>query len=172
MPSLAATPVIPADGILTVTDGAALSYTVVYEDGDFSVSGMTHSQKAVAVFKDRGATYAVRETEDQEIEFSFSAHLITLRGDGTNAGLEDVVNKKGVWAAATSTLPTANGGFDTYLLSVKWAFERSNYGDTVGDRSVTLKYCRLTLDASEGVPAKISIKGTAYCISTDYLTVV
>lgn len=170
--ALASNPVIPADGILTISDGAALTYTVLYEDGDFSVSGLTKGQKAVSVFKDRGATYSVRETEDQEIEFSFSAHLVTLRGDGTLAGLEDVVNKKGVWAAATSTLSTAAGGFDTYLLKVAWSFERSNYGDTVGDRSVTLKYCRLTMDASEGTPGKISIKGTAYCISTDYLAVV
>lgn len=172
--ALTAVPVVVSDGVITITDGAGtpLSFVVAYEDGDLAISGLTESQKEIQEFYDRGMFVGLRAVKQMPIEFSFSAILVNLRGDGTTAGIEDVVNRKGVWASATSTLPAAAGGTECYCVQVKWQFERSDFGDTVGDRSITLKYCRLTLDVSEGIPGKISIKGRAFTYSTDYLTVV
>lgn len=163
-----ANPLLPVDGTVTITDGAALSLVLLYEDGDFSVTGLTNSQKTRQSFKSRGKTYSVRDVEDQDIEFSWTAHAIHIIGDGTTATIGDIVLKKAVWASATSKLATANG--DAYLVQVSWRGERTNFGAT-NDNVVTMKYCALTMDFSEGVPGKISIKGTAYPISTDYLTI-
>jgi len=170
MPSLSATPIIPRDGTLTIKDGAGspLSYVIPYSDGDFSLSGLVEDQSAVQSFKNRGRTYAIRKTEDQDLEFSFTAHCHALLGDGTTAGLFDVLAKKGVWAAATSTLPAAAG--DAFCVTLLFTAERTNLGAT-SDASVTLKYCHVSGDFQEGVPSTISISGTAYAYSTDYLTV-
>lgn len=163
-----ANPLIPFDGQVTVTDGGALSLVLLYEDGDFNVTGLNSSQKTRQSFKSRGKTYAVRDVEDQDIEFSWTAHAVHIIGDGTTATLGDVVLKKAVWAAATSKLASANG--DSYLVQVSWRGERTNFGAT-NDNVITMKYCSVSMDFTEGVPGKISIKGTCFPISTDYLTI-
>lgn len=164
-----ANPLIPADGVITISDGAALTFEVDYEDGDFQISGLNgQDQKSYVAFKNRGKTYAVRAVEDTEIEFSFTAHATHVIGDGTTGVLADAALRKAAWAAYTSTLATTAG--DAKLLQVRWRGERSAFGATNDDR-ITLKYCALTMDFSEGVPGKISIKGTAFCISSDYLVI-
>lgn len=168
--SLSATPILSRDGILTIKDGAGtpLSYAIAYTDGDFSMNGIVEDQSAVQSFRNRGRTYAVRKTEDQDLEFSFTCHAHAILGDGTTAGLYDVLGKKGVWAAATSTLPAAAG--DAFCVSLTFTAERSNLGAT-SDASVVLKYCRISGDFQEGIPSTFSISGTAYAYSTDYLTI-
>lgn len=167
--ALSQTPIIPADGVITLADNAALTLTVQYEDGDLQISGLRKGQMQVQTFKDRGITYSARNTEDQEISFQFSAHLIGLT-DGAAATLLDAVRRAGAWAAAASTLPVVAGGFDVYCLKITWASERSNYGGTA-DTSCVMKYCTVEADLSEGIPSKISIKGTLIPYSTDYLTI-
>ena len=164
-----ANPLIPVDGVITITDGAALSLTLNYEDGDIQIQGLNgQNQKSFQSFKSRGKTYSVRAVEDVDIEFSFTAHAVHIIGDGTTGTLGDVALKKAAWAAATSKLSSSNG--DAYLVQVSWRGERTNFGAT-NDNVVTMKYCALTLDFAEGVPGKLSIKGTCFPISTDYLTV-
>ncbi|TXH41152.1 MAG: hypothetical protein E6Q97_38110 [Desulfurellales bacterium] len=168
--SISATPIIPRDGVLTIKDGAGtpLSYAIPYSDGDFSLSGLVEDQTTVQSFRNRGRTYAIRKVEDQDLEFSFTCHAHAILGDGATAGLYDVLGKKGVWAAATSTLPAAAG--DAFCVSLTFTAERSNLGAT-SDASVVLKYCRISGDFQEGVPSTFSISGTAYAYSTDYLTI-
>jgi hypothetical protein len=166
--ALSATPLIPRDGKITISDGGVLSLTGWYEDGDLSISGISAGQMQVKSYKSRGKTYSVRETEDQEQEIAFSAHLTGLFGDGVTAQLLDVVRRKGLWAAFVSTLPAANG--DAKLVTLTWQGERTNLGAT-SDSTFTLKYVHITADLSEGDPGKISIKGTNYPLSTDWETV-
>lgn len=164
-----ANPLIPADGAITITDGAALSLSLLYEDGDLQVSGLNgQDQKSYVAFKNRGKTYAVRAVEDENIEFSFTAHAVHIIGDSTTATLGDVALRKGVWGAYTSKLPTANG--DAKLVQVSWRGERTNFAAS-NDNVITMKYCALIMDFSEGVPGKLSVKGTCFPISTDYLTI-
>lgn len=174
--SVTSAALVPRDGSLTITDGTGtpLSFGVVYEDGDFSLTGIKKDSRAQVAFRDRGSLYSVRETETEDMSFSFSAHLVYLRGDGTTAGIEEVVRRLGAWSAAISTLPAAAGGgpsgAGTYTLTVTWSAERTDFGHSQ-DQGVALKYCSLNLDFSEGVPGKISISGTVYVYGNDYLTV-
>lgn len=158
----AANPLIPPDGQLVITDGAALTFTLPYEDGDISISGLTKGQKAVQKFTTRGRGYAVRETEDQDVEISFTAHAVGLKSDGTTALISDIVNKIGVWSGATSTLPAAAG--DAFCVTCTWTGERTSYGASA-DAYLRLKYVHFDEDFSEGIPGKISVKGTAYVMS-------
>jgi len=167
--ALATTPLVPKDGTIVFSDGAALTYTLVYEDGDLQVSDLKESQWVTQVFKDRGIPYSARDVErDEAIEFSFTAHAIGVVGDNTTATIGDVVMRLKVWAAATSTMPASTG--DVYTVQLAWTGERTDLGATA-DTTLTLKYCRLSMDFAEGVPGKISVKGRAICYSTDYLTV-
>lgn len=168
----ASIPMIPKDGTILINDntGTPLALTIQYEDGDFAVTNIKASQLAVQGFKDRGVTYSVRSTEDENIEFSFTAHAIAFRGDGTTADIGDVVLRTSVWAAAVSMAGSTAALGDAYLLKVTFTGERSNFGAT-SDTTCVLKYCHLTMDFSEGVPGKFSIKGTLFPLSTDYLTV-
>jgi len=164
----AANPLLPTDGKITISDGAALTLVLLYEDGDTTIGGLNSSQKTRQAFKSRGKTYAVRDVEDKEIPINWTAHAVHIIGDGTTGTVGDAILKKLVWSAATSTLATANG--DSYLLTVTWTGERTNFG-AAADNTIVLKYCDLEMDFSEGVPGKLSIKGIAHPISTDYLTI-
>ena len=163
----ASVPLIPKDGTIVITDGAALSFTVVYEDGDLQAAGLKSDQMATQIFKDRGIPYSARETErDEAIEFSFSAHAIAIVGDNTTATIGDILLRKKVWAAYTSTAAAFG---DAKCVQVAWTGERTDLGATA-DTTLTLKYCRLEADFSEGIPGKWAIKGRAMCFSTDYVT--
>lgn len=159
---------IPKDGTIVITDGAALSFTVIYEDGDLQVTGLMSSQMETQVFKDRGIPYSARETERTEaIEFSFTCHAMAIVGDNTTATIGDIVLRQKVWSAYTSTTPAANG--DAKTVQVAFTGERTDLGATA-DTTLTLKYCRLSGDFGEGLPSKWSIKGRAFCFSSDYVT--
>ena len=168
--SLALNPTVPRDGVITITDGASLSSTVVYEDGDFVASGFREGQMATQVFKDRGIVYAFRKIEDQPFEGKFSCHVIGFKGDGATAVLLDIVRRADTWASYTSTLPSTAG--DVRTVQIAFLAERSNLGATA-DSGTTFKYCEIT-DASfeEGTPGKLSISFTAHPFSNDYITVV
>lgn len=166
MPAVPSTPIVPKDGTILINDntGTPLAHTVIYEDGDFQVTNLKKGQNAIEIFKDRGAPYAVREVEVEEIEFTFSAHIVGFVGEGSQATLNDPVLRKGLWASAVSMLPVAYG--DAYLLKVTWTNERTNF-DAAADASLVLKYCHLSMDGGEGVPGKWQIKGRAIVLAHD-----
>ena len=168
--ALSAAPFVPKDGALVFADGAALTYTVVYEDGDFAWGPVPKGFKSVVDFFQRGRYYASRETDDIVLEFSFSCHAIGVTGDGSTATIFDVIYKHAgsLWASATSMLPAAAG--DAYHLKLTWTGERSNIGATT-DSTIVMKYCQLEISFAEGIPGKWSIKGKLKPYSTDYLTI-
>lgn len=164
--SNAANPLVPVDGTMTVTDGAALSWAMVYDEGDFKINGLSATFKDMQQFKSRGKVYAARDIEDTAIEVSFTCHAVMMIGDGTTATIGDIVLRKGPWAAYTSTLPAAAG--DAKCVQIVWRGERSNYGASV-DVTLTLKYLHLTAEFSEGVPGKFAVKGELVTYSTDFI---
>jgi hypothetical protein len=168
--SVSANPLVPKDGSIVITDatGTPLSLTILYEDGDLQVQGLMSDQMRKEEFKTRGIPYAVREVERMSIPFTFTCHATGIIGDGSTALPGDALLKLGAWASATSKASAAQGG--AYLLQLAWTGERSNFGATA-DSSITLKYCSFEVDFAEGIPGKLSIKGTAHALSTDYLTI-
>ena len=171
--TMPANPTVPKDGILTITDGTTptpLSWEVMYEDGDFKVGKFRKDQMQLAKFKDRGKTYAVRETEDDDVQWSFTCHLVATTDSSSGTPL-DVARRTGAWTAAKSTLPTSAGGGPTgtgaYTIMIAWTAERSNFGGSA-DAGIALKYSSIVIDdVAEGVPGKFSISGEDFNISTD-----
>lgn len=168
--AIAANPIIPKDGVLTISDGAGtpLTFAVPYTDGDLQLAGVRKGGMQTQAFKTRGQTYSVRETEDAPVAFSFNCHFNGL-DDATSAAMLDIVAKLGTWASATSTLPTSAG--DAWMVQLAWAIEGTARGST-SDHSLTFKYCTIQADIQEGVPSTLSISGEAHYILGDANSVV
>ena len=168
MATIASTPIVSADGVLTISDGAALTYTVAYDMGDFKISGLNVANQESLNFYARGNYVGTRNIKDKEFTFSFTAHLIGLLGETGAPTINDVILRKKDWSAATSTLPGAAG--DTFHHTILWTVERSNLGAT-SDDTFTLKYCELSVDWAEGDGSTVTINGVAKMYSTDGMTI-
>lgn len=165
--ALAAVPFVPNDGSIIIADGAALTYTVPYEDGDFKTGPSQQGNKDVEHFFSRGAYYGSRKTVDKIVPFSFTAHAVGLT-DAAAATLRDVIMGTGTWSAATNTMPAAAG--DAPTRKITWTGERTTLGGTA-DAVLIYKYCNMTIEFAEGTPGKFTISGVRLPYSTDYETV-
>ena len=159
--TMAANPLIPNDGVITIEDGAAtpLSVIVKYEDGDFSLSDIAEGNSDVQLFLDRGVPYSLRKTTKKVLKVSFSCHAVAL-GDGSVGNPLDAIRKKGAWAAATSTFGDASST-DAHCVRIKWVGERTDFNATA-DAHVYLEKVRITSSFAEGTPGKLSFEGEVY----------
>lgn len=165
--SLAATPIIPRDGVFTLYDGGVLSLAILYMGGALKITGLNASQKAKQTFMSGGTMYAARDVDDQLFGLEFVADAVQFLGDGTTATLFEALMRKGVWSAATSTLPAAAG--DVYCLKGIWTVNRTSFGASANN-TVTAKYVQFDVDFGEGSPSQFTVKGQGYPYSTDFLT--
>ena len=159
----AAAPLVPKDGVITISDGAGtpLTVEVMYENGNLSISDLVAGNWDTQVFYDRGVPYASRATTKKEIKVSFKCDAVNLTGAASPL---EAFRKTGTWASATSTLPTSNGGSEVHMVQISWAGERSNFGATA-DASIVLKKVRVTSSFNEGTPGELSFEGVAYVFS-------
>lgn len=167
--TVATSPIIPKDGVLTFADstGSPITFAVVYEEGDFSISGIEEGDYEIEIFYDRHEPYSARKVRKKIYEWSFTAHLVAFTDSTGN--MLDVVRFAGAFSAAISTGgATARG--DAKLIQLTWAAERTDYGGTA-DGSWVLKYNRITADIQEGIPTTITISGRNIPFSTDYMTI-
>lgn len=165
--------IVPSDGSVTFSDGAALSFVAPYEDGNLSFGGVRYQMREVEDYWARDNYIGSRLRRNLPLEFQFDAMFVGWT-DAAAATLHNIVYRSGLWVAAASTLPAVAGGGPASVVNSVWACqlvfaaERTNFGGT-GDASVTMKYCVLEEAFAEGGPAKLSIKGSLKPYSNDYL---
>jgi len=148
------------DGTILLEDGTtptALSVTVQYEAGDFSISGLNQGNIEATTYLDRGDLGSVRKTSRTFPTFSFSAHMTDL-SDATDKQLWDAVNKTGAFASAISTGGSAS---DVFMLKTTLTVEGTNFGDSA-DHLLVMTNCHLSIDFAEGDPNTFTINGTVY----------
>lgn len=167
--AFAAVPMLPPDGILTITDatGTPLSFTVAYEDGDFAVDDLRQGGKEAMVLYDRKIPYALRGNGTPTIKGKFSCHALVFT-DATNSNILDVVRGAGTWASFVSTGPTTSGDLKT--VTVKFTAEKSDFGNSA-DTYVTFKYVYLKAAFAEGEPGKFSIDMEIIPFASDWIAV-
>ena len=140
------------DGSILIEDGTGtpLNLTVQYEDGNFSISGLTADQKDLATYMDRGDLCSIRATTVTFPSVAFNAHLTDI-SDGTEETLPDfLVNKTNGASTCVSTLGAAA---DVYTVKMTWTIAEPGGGT----HTVVCDDCRATLDMSEGDPSSFSI---------------
>lgn len=146
------------DGVITLSDGAAATYTVAYEDGNFSADTLTGANAADrVVIRDRGTIVGLRKGDDPVGSLSFTVHFREFT-NGSASALLDFITGTNAGAALTST---GGAGFEQFMCGVNMTIEGTDHGDTA-DASVTWTKVLLTADMSEGDPTSLSISGEIY----------
>jgi hypothetical protein len=147
------------DGSLIVEDGTGtpIDVTVKFENGDFSISGLSDSLHEVVAYQSRGELSSIRRTARTFPTFSFTAQMSEFTS-ATDNSLADAIMKNGAFASAVSTL---GASADVYTVKLTFRVEGTNFGDSA-DHSFTLDDCKCTIDFAEGDPNTFSVSGTVY----------
>ncbi len=127
------------DGKITITDGAASSYEVSFEVGDFSASEPGADR---VVIRDRGAIAGLRKGDDPVLSFSFSVHMRSLT-DTTADNLLDRLYNRGFNAAALTS--TGGDGYEQFLQTVVFETDTSAVGS---GKIYTASYAKCYLEVS------------------------
>ena len=145
------------DGKITLTDGAASSYEVTFEVGDFSASEPLADR---VVIRDRGAIVGLRKGDDPVITFSFSVHMRSLT-DTSADNIMDRIYNRGFHTGSPLT-STGGDGFEQFLQTVVFECDTS----AIAGKVYTATYSKCLLEVtglSEAADGNtISISGECY----------
>jgi len=147
------------DGTVLFEDGTtptAMDVTLVADQGDLSISGLTEDQREVVPYQSRGVLQAVRKGAKVFPTGSLSIMQADV-SDTTDETIIDLILQQGAFAAAKST--RAND--DAYLLDITLTIEGTDTGDAA-DHTIKLADCHCTLEFAEGSPNTITINFTCY----------
>ena len=164
--SLANTPLIPADGVLVLSDasGTPKTVTISYTDGDLKIDGIAADSSDITVFESRNVPYAARNTGRKRIKVTFSCHALDLANGSAGTPL-DAIRGTGNFSGGTSTWTAGDARF----LRCTWTGERTAFGSTA-DASIVLKKVRFDGSFSEGIPGKLEFSGEAIIVDADTST--
>jgi len=144
---------VPRDGVISITNGDATTYTVSYENGDMS---MNFDKSERIIIYDRSAIVGLRAGNDPVPTISFSCHLRELANNSADTIL-DFVYKTNNSSGATSTGGT---GFEQFLVTVEFAANMSAISGS--NTKATFEKVLLTASVAEGSPDSISFTGEVY----------
>jgi hypothetical protein len=127
------------DGKITITDGAASSYEVSFEVGDFA-SAEPGADRVVV--RDRGAIVGLRKGDDPVINISFSVHMRSLT-DTTADNLMDRIYNRGFNAGGLTS--TGGDGYEQFLQTVVFEVDTQTLGS---GKTYTATYSKVYLEVS------------------------
>lgn len=149
-------------GVVVISDsGAAHTYTVAYEPGDFQYAAPGYSVNTYLDRGEIGTTPSVRKVDEQVMTGSFSAYLRDV-GSATYATLPDICHPYSGGYVATNWTSTLGTASDAFLLSVALTIDGSAFGEA--DKTLTFPYAKLDGSAAEGDPDtySVSFSSSAY----------
>lgn len=148
------------DGSLTIADGTGtpLEITVQFENGDFSVSGLSPQLREVAAYESRGSFNTLRHTNRTYPSGSFTAKAAEFSEDSVGTLADAILQQGTVWAAALSTL---GANADVYTVDLQFTVEGTDFGDAA-DGALTLEDCYCTIDFAEGDPNSFTVNFVVY----------
>ena len=146
---------VKRDGTLTLTDGAAASYTVAYENGNVSFDGGAKASRVVIM--DRGTIVGLRKGDDPVPTLTFDVHMRDFT-DGSALSLINFLDKTGAASGQTSV---GGSAYEQYMIDVTLTIEGTDLGDTA-DASAKANTCLCTWSFAEGDPNTISVTCEVY----------
>jgi len=126
------------DGTITLKDGAASSYVITFEVGDFASAEAGADR---VVIRDRGAIVGLRKGDDPVLNISFSVHMRSLT-DTTADNLMDRLYNRGFHAGALTS--TGGDGFEQFLQTVEFKIDTS----AIAGKVYTATYSKVYLEVS------------------------
>ncbi len=152
------------DGTITLFDGSGgpVTYTVSYEDGDFSADTLTGANADDRiVIRDRGAIVGLRKGDTPVGSLSWTVHFREFT-NGSAQAILDFITGDDVGGTLASTGGT---GFEHFLCGVTMTIDGTSHGETA-NASVTWNKVLVTASFSEGDPDKLSFTGETYSAPT------
>lgn len=144
-------------GSLTLSDGTGTPETlsVSYDNGDFSVTGLSPSLREVAAYESRGSLNSLAHTTRTYPSGSFTAQMAEF-SEATTGTLADFILKGGSFSSNTSTVSG-----EIYTIDIQLTVEGTDFGDDA-DATITLSDCYCTIDFAEGDPNTFTVNFTVY----------
>lgn len=155
------------DCTITISDGAALTYSPSLFDGNVSIGNFQRKQREVATYEVRGQLKAVRHTNRVYPTFTLTIQLANFSGsvdvDGASEteSPADVFNRAGTWASATSTLPVNMGGGDVFCVDIDINVEGTDLGES-NDHNIKANSVHGVVSPSLAEPGVYTIECTVY----------
>ena len=153
------------DGSLTVEDGASLSITAQFDQGDFSIDPLKVSQNETTVIETRHRFRGIRNGARIYPTGSFTLVVCEFTEASTGT-IADAVLKNGAWSSAVSTL-----GANAEKYTVKLTFTQDGDAHGESDNNIILDDVECTLAFSEGDPNTVTISYTVYGAITGSMAV-
>ena len=147
------------DGTILLEDGTtptAADITLVTDQGDLSISGLTESQREAVPYQSRGTLHAVRKGAKTFPTGSLSIMLADV-SDGTEETLIDFVLAQ----ASFSTNKSTRSNDDVYTIKITLTIEGTDFNDAA-DHTIVLDDCHCTADVAEGSPNTVTINFICY----------
>lgn len=147
-------------GSIVLKDGAEtpLTCTVRFDQADFSISGLSASQREAVVYQTRGTLVSVRNGALQFPTVTFSMMLTDLT-DASAGTVMDFLHATGSYSARVST-DTAKT--ERFFCDIVYTVEGTAYGDDA-DAVLTITDCDVSeYTIAEGEPTTVSLTCTVY----------
>ena len=169
-------PILPKHGSLTLTDGTGtpitmvVPYTEAIDLGEFNEGG----GREYAEHRNRGKVIAVVPSGVMTKKIIKCKVRISALMHATDHNILDWVRRKNAGSALVSTLPSANGGGETYAYKAKFTADPSHFSS----QYVEYNYARPELTIAEGSAddEAMTAELTLHCYmigttETDWMTV-
>lgn len=156
-------------GSLTLLDGTGtpLTYSVRYDKGDFSISGLSPDMAEIITFAARHVHIGHAKGAPTYPTVSFSM-FITDYSETSSGTIQDFLH-------ATSGTPfsartTVASNYDGFACDIRWDADTSGSGSA--DNTITMKGCVVTgYDVSEADDGTtLTVNATVYGDGTNYIT--
>lgn len=162
---MAESPVIRTkrDGVISISDsGAANTYTVSVEPGDFTYSAPRHS---ILRNLDRGEFSTVRRQDAQPVTFGWSVHMRDI-GSAADFTLPDICEQRAGSAWMTAATSTLDGASDAETYDTAYTMDGATFGES--DKTLTFPDGSLRGSFSEGDPTSYSVTGEASILAPTF----
>ena len=144
------------EGSIVLTDGAANTMTLMFDQGDLTISNLKQTLNESLQYERRGRFKSAGLGARIYPSGTFSA-MVHQFTDATADVLSDFVLKRGKFSSNQSTYGATH---PVYAINITLNVEGSSYGGV--DSSVTLNDCSVQIDSlTEGRPSTFSISFTS-----------
>jgi hypothetical protein len=149
--------------ILFADSGATHTYTIIREDGSFTLNVADHSIVHVLDRGVIGSTPLIRIGDEAPMSGGFSAYLSDL-GDTANSytSLNDLIMRFNARYVASNWISTMGANSDVFTMTLTYTIDGTPFGEA--DKSLVIPFVVLRGNVAEGDPTKFACSFTSYAV--------
>ena len=149
--------------ILFADSGAAHTYTIIREDGSFTLNVADHSIVHVLDRGVIGSTPLIRIGDEAPMSGGFSAYLSDLGATANNyTSLNDLIMRFNARYVASNWISTMGANSDVFTMTLTYTIDGTPFGEA--DKSLVIPFVVLRGNVAEGDPTKFACSFTSYAV--------